>query len=62
MSGYETWEETYNMISKLIRMEFMRHSELLDSNKISDKQYIQRVIGEQANENDLQISPDCFTL
>ena len=52
----ETWEETYNMIAKLIRMEFMRHSELLDSNRISDKQYIQRVIGEQANENDYMLS------
>ena len=52
----ETWEETYNMIAKLIRMEFMRHSELLDSSRISDKQYIQRVIGEQANENDYMLS------
>lgn len=31
----ETWEETYEQISKLLRNEFERHSELLNSNCLS---------------------------
>lgn len=51
-----TWEETFNLLSKLIKVEFNRHSELSDSEKISDKEFYERIINDQANENDYMIS------
>ncbi len=50
------WEETYNLLTKLIRLEFIRHSELSDSTKVSDQAYYHKIISEQANENDYRIS------
>lgn len=54
----DTWEETYKLIYKIIRNEFDRHKELLDSNKLSeyDKNYIDRLLKYQADKSDLMFS------
>lgn len=52
----ESWEETYDMLSKLIRNEFLRHKELAASEKITDKDYYQRIVNRTADENDYMMS------
>lgn len=52
----ETWEETYAFLKKLIRLEFKRHSELAESTKNEDKAYFDRIISDQASENDYAVS------
>lgn len=52
----ETWEETYDLITKLIRLEFKRHGELGDSNRITSRDYYQKIIYGQPNENDYRLS------
>ena len=52
----ETWEETYDLMTKLIRQEFKRHSELAGSDAITNPDYYQKVICEQATENDYMLS------
>ena len=54
----ETWETTFDMISKIIRNEFERHSELLESERISpfEKKYITNVLNGDADENDIALS------
>lgn len=52
----ETWAETYDLIAHLIRKEFRRHKELATSQKITDLDYYQKIITEQANENDYMMS------
>ena len=51
----EDWEMAYDLIYKILRNEFERHSELLASDKISayDKQYLTSVLRGEANENDV---------
>lgn len=51
-----SWEETYDVISRLIRQEFRRHSELSDSTRISNPALYQRVLSGQATENDYMLS------
>lgn len=51
-----SWEETYDVISRLIRQEFRRHSELADSTRISNPALYQRVLSGQATENDYMLS------
>ena len=54
----ETWEATYDMVSKILQNEFQRHSELLDSKRVSayDKKYFSYVLDGDANENDMAMS------
>lgn len=52
----ETWEETYDLIAKLIRQEFMRHSELATSEAITNLDYYQKIVSQQASENDYMLS------
>lgn len=52
----ETWKETYHNISQLIILEFKRHSELAESDKVTDKQYYQKIVHEQANQNEFEMS------
>lgn len=52
----ETWDETFDLIAKLIRQEFRRHSELATSEKITNRDYYLRVVNNQANENDYMMS------
>lgn len=52
------WEETYALLYKIIRSEFLRHSELRLSEKLDkyDKEYIERILGHSAEKNDLTLS------
>ena len=52
----ETWEETYDLISKLIRLEFKRHTELFTSNYLTNYDYLSKIESEQAGENDYMLS------
>ena len=54
----ETWESTYDFISKILRNEFERHSELLESSRLSsfEKKYCIDVLNERANENDIAMA------
>ena len=51
----EDWDNAYDLIYKILRNEFERHSELLASDKIStyEKQYLTSVLSGEANENDV---------
>ena len=50
-----SWNETYDMISKLIVMEYRRHAEL-NSERNPDRDIYQRVISGQASANELMLS------
>lgn len=52
----ETWEETYDLITKLIRLEFKRHAELADSSRVTSRDYYAKIIQGQPNENDYRMS------
>ncbi len=51
----DDWENAYDLIYKIIRNEIERHSELLNSDKISayEKKYITSMLNGEANENDV---------
>ncbi len=51
----EDWETAYDLIYKILRNEFERHSELLSSDKISsyEKKYLTNMLNGEANENDV---------
>ena len=51
----EDWDNAYDLIYKILRNEFERHSELLASDKIStyEKQYLTSVLSGEANVNDV---------
>lgn len=51
----EDWEAAYDLIYKILRNEFERHSELLGSEIISDyeKKYLTDILSGEANENDV---------
>ena len=54
----ENWKVTYDLIYKILRNEFERHSELLDSDKISpyEKKYLTGILGGEADENDVAMA------
>lgn len=54
----DTWEETYDQISKILRQEFERHSELLQSGRCSkyEKLYFKNVLEEKADNTDMMMS------
>lgn len=54
----ETWEETYELIAKILRNEFERHSELLNSDKLSsfEKKYLTDILSGNADESDISMS------
>ena len=51
-----TWEETYGFVSKLIRLEYKRHFELEDSDKISHKEFYEKIVHEEADISDYEMS------
>lgn len=54
----DTWEETYDQISKILRQEFERHSEILESERCSiyEKAYFKKVMEEKADTTDMMMS------
>ncbi len=54
----DTWEESYDQISKILTQEFERHSELLESGQCSkyEKSYFQNVLEEKADSTDMMMS------
>lgn len=53
-----TWEETYETLSMIIRKEFQRHSELVTGDKLSEteKTDLNNILHEQANEAEMMMS------
>lgn len=53
-----TWQETYEMLSMIIRKEFQRHSELANSDKLSEteKKDFDNILHEQSNEAKMMMS------
>ena len=49
-----TWEETFDAISKILYAEFLRHPELQESSRITDKAYCDRIVSGKANRNDYE--------
>lgn len=54
----EDWETAYDLIYKILRNEFERHSELLVSDKVSsyEKTYLANMLKGEVNENDVALS------
>lgn len=54
----DTWEETYTHISKIVREEFERHRELLDSPRCSryEKEYFKNMLEGKADSTDVMTS------
>lgn len=54
----DTWEETYDQIEDVLKQEFERHSELLDSERCSryEKEYMKKVVEGKANSTELIVS------
>ena len=52
----DTWEETYERLVQIITLEFKRHSELADSDRISDGEYYRKVVEGQATQSDMELS------
>lgn len=54
----EDWETAYDLIYKILRNEFERHSELLASDKISsyEKAYLTSMLKGEVNENDVALA------
>lgn len=54
----ETWEETYDQIYKILRQEFERHSELLESEQCSkyEKTYFKAIMEGNADSTDMMMA------
>lgn len=51
-----TWEETYDMIQKLVVAEYQRHSELASSDRITDRKAYERIVNQTATQIDYERS------
>lgn len=52
----KSWHETYDLITKLIHMEYKRHEELADHKNNNDFDFYERIMTGQASENDYMLS------
>lgn len=54
----DSWEETYDQISRILTQEFERHSELLESEQCNkyEKAYFKNVLEEKADSTDMMMS------
>lgn len=54
----EDWKSAYDLIYKILRNEFERHGELLDSDKLStyEKKYLTDMLKGKVNENDVALA------
>ena len=49
-----TWDETYDALTKILNIEIQRHTELGTSDRITDRAYYNRVMNGEANRNDYE--------
>lgn len=52
----KTWNETYDLITKLISLEYKRHEELSDQGANPDIDFYKQIISDKASENDYMLS------
>ena len=51
-----TWEETYDALTKILSIEILRHKELAISDRITYRAYYDRIVNAQANRNDYEVA------
>lgn len=51
-----TWEATYDLLTQLIRLEYKRHTELENSEKITSRDFYHKVVSDKADESDYMLS------
>lgn len=61
---YSTWEETFQIIRKLIAQEYIRHNELKKSSKLNEyeKEQYRKIASEKVDEVDCQMSLGLLSL
>ncbi len=61
---YSTWEETFQIIRKLIAQEYIRHNELEKSSKLNEyeKEQYRKIASEKVDEVDCQMSLGLLSL
>ena len=52
----DTWKDTYKLITQIIDLEFIRHSVLADSEKVTIKEHYHRIVSGQADESEYAFS------
>ncbi len=52
----DTWKETYRLITEIIELEYIRHAELAESDKVTIKDRYQRIVSGQADEGEYSLS------
>lgn len=52
----DTWKDTYKLITQIIDLEFIRHSVLADSERVTIKEYYHRIISGRADESEYAFS------
>ncbi len=52
----DTWSDTYKLITQIIDLEFIRHSELAQSDKVTIKEWYHRIVNGQADESEYAFS------
>ena len=52
----ESWEQTYDLLCQLIRLEFKRHGELASSDRLTSPEFYHKIVGGEATENDYMMS------
>ena len=51
-----TWQESYTFLKDILRSEFLRHQELLASQRLSEAEFYQKVLNNEANASDYQMA------
>lgn len=52
----DTWKDTYKLITQIIDLEFIRHSVLADSERVTIRDRYQRIVSGQADESEYAFS------
>lgn len=52
----DTWKETYQLITEIIELEFIRHRELAESEKVTIRERYHRIVSGQADEGEYALS------
>lgn len=52
----DTWKDTYKLITQIIDLEFIRHAELATSEKVTIRDYYQRIVSGNADESEYAFS------
>lgn len=51
-----TWQESYTFLKDILRSEFLRHQELVASQRLSEQAFYHKVLNNEANASDYQLA------